>query len=133
MATSSRFNTLMGVVGRTALNDVVNSYPHAVEFQERLLVNTADGDPDNADDAEVWVTFATANAKVESTAAVERMLGIGQQIGQADLSLSMEYVAGLTTAMRMVFDGVSYYLTGVYTPGERQVFTVVQCRRSETV
>lgn len=131
MAIESRFNSLMNVVGRTALNDVVNSYPHSIEFQERLTVATADGDPDNVEDAEVWITFATASAKVETTAAVERMLGIGQMIGQADLSLSMPYVAGLTTAMRLVFDGVTYFITGVHSPGERNVFTVVTCRRSE--
>lgn len=129
----SLFQMLMRTRGRPALDRSFNLYPLALVIQRlKDLPSDAAGDGPNPHDDDNWETFATANAKISSDSSTELSMPQVQRQGARTATFEMLYVEGVTSEMRVLFEGRKFNISAApYSPGERKVYTVLQCIEME--
>ena len=134
MAVSSIFASLMRLSGRPALNSKVNLYPHAIEIIERGSAVGTTGQveaADEADEAALWVVFATALAKVAEQTGSEYPVDVDNVQGGETVTLEMLFVEGVKDTMRLRYDGREWGILATWSPGGRGVYTRIVARTLE--
>lgn len=100
---------------------------HQVAVQSRTL--TSDG---MGGQTESWETKYTVYAGIWPVSARERV-----QAGQMETTIThrlrLRYQAGITTAMRVVFDGRTFEIVSIINPDERNISLDLLCTEVESV
>ncbi len=101
--------------------------PHRIWLQRPgPLVDTPDGGWE-----QTWVDLAPSHmfSKIETASAVdlERVFANSAIISSASHVVKLPFHAGLTTTVRIIFDGRSFMVTGVADSDERKTESIAAC------
>ena len=97
------------------------------EMRERVTLQSPLRVADGAGGADVsWTDVATLWAKGEEGAGHERLTG-ERLAGQAALTLTLRYRAGITTEMRALWNGRVLNIRAVRDKGGRKRFLTIDC------
>jgi head-tail adaptor len=105
----------------------VAARPHRIWLQRPgPLVDTPDGGWEQS-----WIDLAPPRmwSKIETASAVDlqRVFADSTIIATASHVVKLPFHAGLTTTVRILFDGRSFMVTGVADTDQRKVESVVAC------
>lgn len=94
-------------------------------MDHRITIETATHATDSqGGKATTWSTYATVWAELKPVSAGER--NFGQQLEyQRSHKCNIRYLAGVTTAMRVIFDSRYFHIKGIRAPDEKKFFMIL--------
>jgi len=102
------------------------SLRHRVTLQQ-LVAGSPQRRPDGEPDA-AWVEYLTVYAAVEPVTGREFFAAQAVE-HEADTTIRMRYRTGITTAMRVVFEGRTYDIRAVLDHHERHIELRLLCKQ----
>lgn len=100
------------------------------KFDKKITLQSSTESQVNGEVVNTWGTFAIVWAQVDPTVGRE-YFSARQIIDEALFKMTIRYIDGVTTKMRVLFDGDYYDIRDVGDPGSKHAYLELMCRLAQ--